>query len=271
MGTGFRTIDGCRIWVEDTGGDGPIVAMSHGLLWSAEMYRPQIDALAGQYRVIAWDHRGQGRSDVPEGRSVSIEQVTSDAIAILEPLGQPVHFVGLSMGGFVGMRVAARRPELVRSLVILESAADPEPTAHLPKYGRLMWAARLLGVRRWLARQVLGIMCAEAFVSDPARADDVERLTLALMDNRRSIYKAVRGVLEREACEEELAHIRCPTAVMHGTGDRAIARERARAMFERIEGAVWVDIQDAGHTSTLEQPEAVTAALIAFLDGVATA
>ena len=271
MAGAMRTIRGCELWVEDTGGQKPIVAMSHGLLWSAEMYRPQIEALRDRYRVIAWDHRGQGRSAVPAGRAVSIEEVTSDALALLQPLGEPVHFVGLSMGGFVGMRLAARHPELVRSLVLLDTAPDPEPAAHLPKYGKLLWAARFLGVNGLLADRVLPIMVGDAVLEKAEHAALRERLKRGLMENRRSIYKAVRGVLEREAVVDELANIRAPTLVLHGTQDHAIARERAELLKTHIAGARWEDIPEAGHTSTLENPEAVTAAISQFLESVGTA
>ncbi|MCB9674915.1 MAG: alpha/beta fold hydrolase [Alphaproteobacteria bacterium] len=268
MAGGIRQIRGCGIWVEDTGGDGPIVAMSHGLLWSAEMYRPQIEALKSEFRVIAWDHRGQGRSEVPSGRSVTIEEVTSDAVELLEPLGQPVHFVGLSMGGFVGMRIAARRPELVKSLALLDTAPDPEPPENLPKYGRLMWMARIFGVTGFLADKVLPIMCADSFLSDPSRKADVDALHAMLRQNRRTIYKAVRGVLEREPVIDELARITAPTTLIFGTGDKAIVRERMQLLATHVPHAKWVDVPDAGHTSTLEQPALVTAALREHLAAV---
>ena len=163
----LRTVGDTRLWVEDVGEGAPVV-FSHGLLWSTELYRPQITALQASRRCIAWDHRGQGRSDVPPGRSVSIETCTSDAIALLDDLALgPVDFVGLSMGGFVGMRVAARRPDLVRSLALLETAADPEPKANKARYARLLLAVQTFGVTEWISRQVLPILCGEAFLGDP--------------------------------------------------------------------------------------------------------
>lgn len=250
--------------VVDTGGgaSGRTVCFSHGLLFSHAMFEPQIAALRGEHRVVAWDHRGQGQSEVPPGRIVTIEQCTADAIGLIEALGvAPVDFVGLSMGGFVGMRIAARRPELVRSLALLATAPDPEPPAHLPRYRALTLVARTLGVNRWLAARVLKIMCAPATLADPARAAVVDRVRQLLMANGRSVYKAVNGVLERAGCEGELAAIRCPTTVIRGTGDQAIARERARLLVDGIAGARWVEVPDAGHTASLEAPEALTAAL----------
>lgn len=254
--------------VEDTGGEGlPTVCFSHGLLWSARMFAPQIEALRGRYRCVAWDHRGQGRSAVPPGRIVTIEQVYADAVALIERLGVgPVHFVGLSMGGFVGMRLGARRPDLVRSLALLETAADPEPRNHLPRYRLLALAARLFGVNRPLADRVLRIMVARSVLEDPALAERVDALRAQLMENGPSVVKAVNGVLEREGVEQEVRRIRCPALVVRGTEDAAIALHRARALAEAIPGAEWAEVEGAGHTSTLERPEAVTALLERFFD-----
>lgn len=258
-----------RLEVLDTGVGEQTICFSHGLLWSHRMYLPQIEALRGRYRCVAWDHRGQGGSDVPDDRLVSIERVTADATRLIEQLGvAPVHFVGLSMGGFVGMRLAARRPDLVRSLSLLDTAADPEPRAHLGRYGLLKFAAGWFGVNRLLADRVLRIMCANVFLDDPANAAKVGELRGMLMENRRTITKAVDGVLERDGVEHELSRIRCPTMVLRGTGDAAISRERALALVDAIAGARWVEIEGAGHTSTLERPDAVTEALRSFLDSL---
>jgi len=254
-----------RLWVVDTGGsssDATPVVFSHGLLWSADMYQPQIAALRSERRCIAWDHRGQGRSDVPAGDEVSIETCTADAVALLEQLDLgPVHFVGLSMGGFVGLRIAARRPELVASLALLDTAADPEPEANVPKYRRLNLAVRWLGVHPRISRRVMPIMFADAFLDDPAREGEVREQERRLRSNAPSIYKAVNGVIRRDGVTGELAAIHCPTTVLWGTGDKAIARPRARALAEGIAGARWVEVEGAGHTSTMEQPDAVVAAL----------
>jgi 3-oxoadipate enol-lactonase len=260
-----RRIHGVDLEVQDIG-TGPTICFSHGLLWSHRMFAPQIEALRGKYRCVAWDHRGQGQSEVPPTASVTIEQVTADAIALIEETGiAPVHFVGLSMGGFVGMRIAARRPELVRSLSLLETAADPEPRKHLPRYRLLAILARVFGMRGFLVDRVMKIMCAPSFLQDPANAARVAELRAMMSSNDRSIVKAVYGVLEREGVEHELPNIRCPVMVLRGTEDMAIARERSLRLAE-LTKARWVEIPGAGHTSSLEQPEAVTRALQDFLE-----
>jgi pimeloyl-ACP methyl ester carboxylesterase len=259
-------VNGTSLYVEDTGpgSTGETIAFSHGLLWSAEMFAPQIAALRDRYRCIAWDHRGQGRSAADRRHCIGIELVWADAVALLEKLGAgPVHFVGLSMGGFVGIRMAARRPDLVSSLVVIESSAMPEPDENVPRYRMLSAASRVVGVRP-LAARVAKIMLGKSILNDPARAADVARFS-AIMTRRRDIWRAVNGVIDRAGVEGELARIRVPTLVMVGDEDVATPRTKSEALVAGVSGARLVTIPRAGHSSTVEEPAAVTAALEAFL------
>ena len=230
------------------------------------MFDAQMRALRSRYRCIAYDHRGQGRSAVPPERTIDIETVTLDAVALIEALDiAPCHFVGLSMGGFVGMRIAARRPELVRSLVLMETAADSEPEGNVGKYRTLNLISRLGGLRL-VAGQVLPIMFGQSFLNDPSRKAERDAQLALLKANRRRIYRAVNGVISRKGVEHELSKIRAPTLILHGDEDQAIARGRARRVHELIEGSEFVTLPRAGHTATVEEPEAVNAELVRFLD-----
>lgn len=260
-------VNGIRLAYDDTGGRGPAVMFSHGLLASRHMFAPQIAALRDTHRCVAWDHRGQGDSEVPSGRSCTMDDCAEDAAALIAALGLgPVHFVGLSMGGFVGIRLAARRPALIRSLTLLDTAADPEPTSNIPRYRRMLAFARVFGVRAPLADRVMPILFGRSFLNDPHRSLLRAQWRARLMGNRRSVAKAVRGVLERPGVEEALSAVRCPTLVLHGDEDTAIAEPRARALAAGIAGARFVSIPRAGHTCTIENPAAVNAALVSFLE-----
>jgi 3-oxoadipate enol-lactonase len=258
-------VNGTQLYYEDSGGDGEPILFSHGLLWSTELFAPQVEALRGRYRCIAYDHRGQGRSDKPPGRSVEIETVYEDAVALIARLGlAPCHFVGLSMGGFVGMRLAARRPELLRSLALLETSADPEPPENAPRYRAMATVARFLGLR-FVAGRVMPIMFGKSFLTDPARAAERSAWRKRLLHNERSIYRAVNGVIDRKAVAQELYRIRTPTLVLVGEEDRATVPAKAEAIHARIAGSRLVRLPRGGHSSTVEEPELVNAALSAFL------
>ena len=254
-----------RLHVEDTGGGGPPVLFAHGLLWDTRLFAPQVAALRGRHRCIAYDHRGQGRSEVtPDG--YDMDTLAADAAALIERLGvAPVHFVGLSMGGFVGLRLAIRRPELLRSLVLIDTAAAPEAPAKIPRYRLLNFVARWFGFRPVVGR-VMPILFGQTFLTDPARGaerDEYRSRLLAL--DRIGTPRAVRGVIERAGVEGELHRIRTPTLVIVGEEDVATPPAKAEALAAGIADARLVRIAGAGHTSTLEKPAAVNAALLDFL------
>jgi len=259
-------LNGIEIHVIDVGEGPQTVVFSHGLLWSHHMFEPQIAALKNRYRCVAWDHRGQGQSEAPPAKIYTIEENYEDAVRLLEHLDLgPVHFVGLSMGGFVGMRLAARRPDLIRSLTLIATAADPEPRENRPKYRRLSWVVRIFGVIDLLAKQVLPILFGQTFLQDPDKTEVRDRWVRHLKQNSRTIYRAVHGVIEREGVTAELRNIQAPTLVLRGTEDVAIAEHRSRALAAGIRDAVFTAIPGAGHSATIEQPEQVNAAILAFL------
>lgn len=264
------TVRGTRLWVEEHGapGAGSPVAFTHGLFWDTRLFAPQIAALAPTRRCIAWDHRGQGRSAVAAD-GYDMDSLAADAIALLERIDAgPVHLVGLSMGGFVAMRVALARPDLVRSLVLIGTSAEPEAPEKLPRYRLLRHVARWFGLRPVLGR-LMPILFGPAFLADPARAADRREYRGRLAGNDRvGILRAVDGVLSRAGIVDRIAAIRVPTLVLVGADDVATPPAKARAIAASIPGARLVEIPGVGHTSTLEAPVAVNEALIAFLDAV---
>jgi len=265
MATRIRC-NGVALAVEDDGGGGAPVLFSHGLLYSRRMWDAQVAALRGRFRCVAYDHRGQGESEAPES-GLDMDTLTVDAAALIESLGLgPVHFVGLSMGGFVGMRLAARRPELVRSLALLDTAAGPEPAAAATRYRRLEWVVRWFGTWSVVGR-VMAIMHGASARRDPARAADLRfwRQHLLRLD-RRAAPRALEGVLQRASVVPLLGRIRCPTLVMVGEEDTATQPARAEEIAAGIAGARLVRIPRAGHMSAIDAPEAVTTELGAFLD-----
>jgi len=200
-----------------------------------------------------------------------MDTLADDAVALIGALGLGrVHFAGLSMGGFVAMRVAARHPELVRSLILLETSAEPEPKEKIGRY-------RLMGfVGRWfgfglVANQVMPIMFGATYVNDPARATERNGWRDRLLKNDRvGVLRALGGVISRNGVESELGSIEAPTLVIVGDEDVATVPAKAERIRDGIPGAKLVVIPRAGHSSTIEEPAAVNAAIAAFLASVAS-
>src|SRR5262249_58308857 len=131
-------------------------------------------AVRGRYRCLAAGPRGQGQSAADHRDCIGLELVWQDAVQLIEARVQgPVHFCGLSMGGFVGMRMAARRPDLVRSLILLETSADPEPIENVARYRLLTAVTRILGPRI-TRNKVAPIMLGKTILTANARRADPE-------------------------------------------------------------------------------------------------
>lgn len=263
------------IHVTDTGlpdgrPDAETVFFGHGLLFSGWMFAPQIAALRADYRCVTIDWRGQGGSNACAG-GYDMDTLAADAIALIEHLGvAPVHYVGLSMGGFVGQRIAARRPELVRSLILLDTSAGPEDPDKAGQYKILGAIYRVTGIGP-LRKKVLPLMFGPAFRSDPASAAVVSEWERRLGRCTRSgVSRAVRGVADRIGVEAEIGAIRAPTLIAVGADDVATPVAKSRRIAELITGSRLAVIPDSGHTSTLEQPTAVTGLITEFLASLRT-
>jgi pimeloyl-ACP methyl ester carboxylesterase len=260
-------VNGTKLYYEDTGpgSTGETIVFSHGLLWSTALFGPQALALRDRYRCIRYDHRGQGLSAESDLNSIGMDLLTDDAIALLKELDTgPVHFCGVSMGGFVGMRLAARRPELVKSLILVETTADPEPAENVSRYRRLNFVGRYLGFRL-VANKVMTIMFGKTFLTDPERAPERSWWRSRLIYNRRTMWRAVNGVIEREGVYDELKNIKAPVLILSGDEDVATVPAKMERIHAAIPGSKLVVVKRAGHSSTVEQPEQVNRAIEEFL------
>lgn len=263
----FLSVGDAEIHYLDThdpalGPDAPTIVFGHGLLFSGWLFGPQIEALRTDYRCIAVDWRGQGRSSAPAG-AYDMDTLTADAIALIEQLDVgPVHYVGLSMGGFVGMRLAARRPDLVRSLTLLDTSAQPEPAENVRKYKLLATVYRLLGIGP-VRKQVEPIMFGPGTLADPRRRTVVDAWVRELKPvPRAGMRTAILGVVDRHGVEDELAQIQAPTLVAVGADDTATVVSKSEFLAEHIAGARLEVVPDCGHSSTIEQPEQITQLIV---------
>ncbi len=244
-----------------------VIFFSHGLLWSGFMFHKQVQFLKDRYRVITYDHRGQGQTQASEG-GYDMDTLFEDAVGLIQTLcpNQKVHFVGLSMGGFIAMRLAARRPDLLKSLILMETSADAEPPENVSKYRTLNTVVKWIGT--WaVVGKVMPIMFGQKFLNDPVRKTEREEWkTQMKLCKVPGINRAVAGVIERKPIYNELINIKTPTLIMVGTQDVATVPAKAERIQAQIKDAELVYIEGAGHTSSIEEPEQVNATIETFLN-----
>ncbi len=251
-------------YIDEGAGDETIV-FSHGLLFSHEMFRAQIDFFKSRYRCVAFDHRGQGQSEITQS-GYDMESLYLDAAALIENLQLgPVHFVGLSMGGFVGMRLAARKPHLIKSLTLMETSADGE--VNKLKYSALNLIFKVAGSKP-IYKKIMNILFGKTFISDPQRAEERVFWENKMMTLPKTVTRAVNGVINRRDVFEEIKSIQKPTLVIVGDEDVATTPEKAQRIHKQINGSVLEIIPGAGHSSTIEKPNEVNSILEKFLGHV---
>ncbi|MBZ5536360.1 MAG: alpha/beta hydrolase [Acidobacteriia bacterium] len=261
-------VNGARLYYEQQGAGSETILFAHGLLMSGRMFDNQVEALKDRYGCITFDFRGQGQSEVTAD-GYDMDTLTTDAAALIRAFGcAPCHFVGLSMGGFVGMRLAIHSPELLRSLMLLETTADPEPKENVGNYRRMNLVARWISLSL-VATPVMKIMFGRKFLEDPSR--DALRASLrqrVLSNHRVGISRAVTGVITRQGIYEQLDQIKTPTLIVVGDQDVATGPAKAERMHARIRGSKLRIIPGAGHSSSIEEPGAVNAAIGEFLNSL---
>lgn len=247
-------------------GSGETVLLIHGLGSSTEDWQPQVDALSKQFRVVTYDVRGHGKTGKPRG-AYSVPQFAEDAAALIQQLKLgPVHVVGLSMGGMIGFQLAVDHPELVRSLVIVNSG--PEMVLRTWKerlaiFQRRM-IVRLMGMRSW--GSVLAGRLLPASEHAPLRAEFVERWAR----NDKAAYLRALSALVGWTVTARLPAITCPVLVVSADQDYTPIpwKERYTAMMPNARLAI---VANTRHMMPIERPGAFHDVLIPFLAAQAAA
>jgi len=257
--------NGIQLHYEEMGSGPDTIVFSHSYLVDHYHFHYQMEAFKDRYRCIAFDHRGHGQSEIADS-GYEMENLYADAVGFIEALDcGPCHFVGLSTGGFIGVRLGIRRPDLLKSLVLMDTSADAEPREAVREYRQMLFVLRWIGYWPLMGR-VMPIFFGNKFLKDPVRQDEVKEWKIRLKANdRKAMVKFADGIFSRSSCYEEIDKIKTPTLVIVGADDLTQPLEKAQRMADRIPGATLKVIPDAAHLCTVDEPAAVNAAIEKFL------
>lgn len=244
--------DGCRLNVEDYGDSGaPALLLLEGLGGDLHGWRRNIPTLATVCHVIAFDHRGNGRSDDPP-EPADMATFVEDAIAVLDDREiDRVHVYGMSFGGMVALETALTHPSRVRTLIL---AATHAGTAHAVAAE----GAPFSKSEPWRVLYSPGFPEAHP---EHVREDLDGGARLQHKSGERRQWEAMQGW----DAFDRLDQVSVPTLVLHGTEDRLIAPQNARILAERIPGAELHLLQGTGHLYHSEQPAAADATVLDFI------
>ena len=243
--------------------EAPVLVMLNSLGTAAEMWDPQIPALAARYRVIRIEHRGHGGTRPPAPGPYTIGELGGDVLEVLATLGVE-HFsvCGLSLGGMVAMWLAANHPERVESLVVACSAAELGPASG--------WQERAAAVRKDGTRALGPTLLGRWF-------------TPGFLDQRAQVSESVMGMLAAASAEgyagcceaigamdlrPDLGRITAPALLIAGAQDPVTPPAKMLETQQLIPGSAMVIIPHAAHLANIEQPAPFTEAVLNHLAGL---
>jgi 3-oxoadipate enol-lactonase / 4-carboxymuconolactone decarboxylase len=240
--------------------DAPVVAFSNSLGTTLEMWDAQVRALAGRYRCLRYDMRGHGRSAVVDER-FTIADLAGDLAGLLDGLGTDrVHLVGLSLGGMTAQSFAVRYPDRVESLILVATAACLPP--------RETWEERAATVRSRGMGSLVDSVMARWFTPDTVALcpDAVSYVRERFLETDARGYAAACHAIGAMDLRSEIGAIRAPTLVVAGEEDPATPIEMAEEIASLIPGAELTVVPEAAHLVAVEQPDALSEAILGFLE-----
>ncbi|HEY6375222.1 MAG TPA: alpha/beta fold hydrolase [Edaphobacter sp.] len=259
-------INGLSLAYRDTGAGLPVLFI-HGHPFNQSMWDTQIAALSWKYRVITYDIRGYGASEVPEAEATTLETMADDIAALLDHLNVPAAVVaGLSMGGQIAMAFAERYPQRLAGLVLAatfpqadtpEAAATRRATAdRFVKQGSIPPGIEMLPK----------LLAAASIKNHPEIALDV--LTMIARTPPAGAAGALRGRAERKDYTSSLRSISVPALIVVGTEDAYTNVDTAKQMQQAIPDSRLEVFEGIGHLPNLEATESFNAVLHQFLGAI---
>ena len=257
--------DGTRLYCELYGNaGGPPVVLIHGGLVHSVTWQEQVAALAPTYRVLTYDVRGYGRSEAPPGADAySMERSAADVAELLAQLGLgSAHVLGFSQGGMIGLTLAARRPELLRSLVLVSTTARVTPEqagGYTARAARLEAAGPGEEANVYLSRAF-----SPGFVE--SHPQFIAEYAGIVRRNRAHALAATFRTLANFDVHDQLGQVRCPALILSGALDVAFPPDpHAVGLHRLLPRAEVVVLPGVGHTIHAEAAIGFNRHLLAFL------
>jgi 3-oxoadipate enol-lactonase len=255
-------VTSCALHHELAGPEGaPPLLLGPSLGTTLHMWDPQLSTLSQGRRVIRYDHRGHGSSPVPPG-PYDIADLGGDVVALLDRLGiERTSYCGLSLGGMVGMWLAANAPERIERLILVCTSAHLPPASAWTERAAAVLAARSTDA---VADAVLGRWLTPPFTR--AHPEVVAWVRAMLVNTPPEGYAACCGVIGRLDLRGVLGSIASPPLVIAAAHDRSTPPEHGRAIAAAVPGARLHLLPEAAHLANVECASDVTRLIVDHLD-----
>lgn len=251
------------LWYDDVGPtDATPLLCIHGFPHDHRLWSPQRDALANTYRIITPDLRGFGASGT--SGPYSMDQFADDVAALLTELGITRAVIcGLSMGGYIALALWRRHAHRIRGLILADTKASPDDDVTRTKRQHMIELALNAGAAAVADEQVTGMVGASTRLEHPELVGHVRDMLAAAPVE--GIIGALEAMMVRPDSTPLLSTINVPTLCIVGDQDVIAPVKEMRAMCAAIPHGQLRVIDDAGHVSNVEQPDAFNDAIAQFI------
>ena len=243
----------------------PLVLL-HAFPLDRGMWQPQIDALAGQCRILAVDLPGFGQSTVDP--NLTVDSAADGLVELLDKENLPGQVVlgGLSMGGYVAMAFARRHPDRLAGLILADTRSDADDDDGKKNRDRLISLTQEFGPSKVYEVMLPKVVCQDTLKNQPKIVESIR--VLAARQSAAGVIAGLKMLRDRPDATPELSRITVPTLIIVGEHDAITPPLLAEQMASHIAGSRVVVIPGAGHLSNMEQPTAFNAAVGTFLTGI---
>jgi 3-oxoadipate enol-lactonase len=242
----------------------PVITLSHALATNFAMWHPQMEMLTSRYRVLRYDCRGHGGTDVPK-RAYTLEQMAEDVADLLKVLGiERTHFMGASMGGMIGQILALNHSECLGALILCDTCSG------ILSEDKEIWEKRILTAQakglETLVEPTIEQWFSPGFRS--SRPGIVHRMRFMIRATPPKGYVGCCRAIMGLNVTDRLRAISLPTLIIVGEGDPETPVSAAETIHDQIHGSQLVVLDSAFHLPNIEQTEAFGQAVLDFLSHI---
>ena len=247
--------------------DAEPLILSAGLGGTGGYWKPNLDALAERFRIIAYDQRGTGRSDRSMPETESVERMAKDVIGLLDALGiARAHYIGHAAGAAIGLALALDAPERLTSLILVNGWARPDPH-FLRCFDVRLMLLRQCGIRAWLVAQPIFLFPAAWSSANDARIRADQAAHEADFQGVETLEKRVAALRVFDV-EARLGEIAMPVLALASADDMLVPAPCSFRIAEAVPGATHAEMDWGGHSCNVTDPENFNRIILGWLAGL---
>jgi pimeloyl-ACP methyl ester carboxylesterase len=230
------------------------------------MWAKQIEVLKENYRVIAYDVRGHGKTEIGND-NFSIDLFVNDLLKLMDALKIDKTIIcGFSMGGYIALKAIVSYPDRFNALILSDTSCAPDTPEAKERRMKAIEAIKANGLEKY-AEESLKKLFAPISVSEHIKEVDIVK-EMIMKSDKQSLYKTLHALAEREETCTRINKIKVPVLIMVGKEDEITPPEVALMMHEKIKGSIIHIADNAGHLSNMENPKEFNNQLTKFLSGI---